>query len=159
MSLLQPVLRRVAGELWGHDITLVDSAAAMAEAAARELERRGLLRPPTDAADADPDAATGRRATDRLRCFVTDEARVAEVAARFLGRAPERNELCDGPVADGTVCTDFDGHEGGPLQCSSDCRDYDLNSCDTCSDTLDFCDSDDDCCAGLTCSQNVEFCS
>lgn len=71
----------------------------------------------------------------------------------------ERNELCDGPVADGTVCTDFDGHEGGPLQCSSDCRDYDLNSCDTCSDTLDFCDSDDDCCAGLTCSQNVEFCS
>lgn len=103
--LLRPVLHRVAGELWGRDITLVDSAEAMAEAAARELERRGLLRPtpaPEAPAGEAPDSAGeastppgGRRATDRLRCFVTDEARVAEVAARFLGRAPERIELCD----------------------------------------------------------------
>jgi glutamate racemase len=95
--LLRPVLHRVARELWGHDITLVDSAEAMAEAAARELERRGLLRP-APASEPAPDSSpppSGRRATDRLRCFVTDEARVAEIAARFLGRAPERIELCD----------------------------------------------------------------
>ena len=33
--------------------------------------------------------------TSRLRCFVTDEARVAEVAARFLGRALPQVELVD----------------------------------------------------------------
>lgn len=93
--LLRPVLHRVAGELWGRDITLVDSAEAMAEAAARELERRGLLRQAPAPDEPAVSAPGGRRATDRLRCFVTDEARVAEVAARFLGRAPERIELCD----------------------------------------------------------------
>ena len=36
-----------------------------------------------------------RRATDRLRCFVTDEARVAEVGARFLGRDLGPIELVD----------------------------------------------------------------
>jgi glutamate racemase len=91
--LLHPVLHRIASELWGHDIALVDSATAMAEATARELTRRGLLRPaPAEAAD---EKEEGRRSVDRMRCFVTDEARVAEIAARFLGRAPERIEICD----------------------------------------------------------------
>lgn len=100
--LLHPVLHRVAAELWGHDIALVDSATAMAEAAARELGRRGLLRTaPDQAAPGTPPRETlsdnggGRRSVDRMRCFVTDEARVAEIAARFLGRAPDRIELCD----------------------------------------------------------------
>lgn len=96
--LLHPVLQRVASELWGHDIALVDSANAMAEATARELGRRGLLRPAADPASAQagpPEPAGGRRSVDRMRCFVTDEARVAEIAARFLGRAPDRIEVCD----------------------------------------------------------------
>lgn len=87
--LLHSVLQRVTTELWDREIRLVDSAAAMAEATARELLQRGILRPE---AAAEPGS---RRATDRLECFVTDEARVAEVAARFLGRAPERIEVCD----------------------------------------------------------------
>ena len=93
--LLAPLLQRVAGELWGHPIALVDSAQAMAEAAAAELARRQLL-----AADPLPELPTPgepprRRATDRLRCFVTDEARVAEVGARFLGRDLGPIELVD----------------------------------------------------------------
>lgn len=96
--LLHPVLHRVATELWGHDIALVDSATAMAEVTARELGRRGLLRSAPDQALAQEppsENASGRRSVDRMRCFVTDEARVAEIAARFLGRAPDRIELCD----------------------------------------------------------------
>jgi glutamate racemase len=82
--LLAAVLERVAAELWGRPITLVDSAQAMAEAAAAELRRRDLL------CAGGPGEPGGRRApkdeTGRLRCYVTDEARVAEVGARFLGR-------------------------------------------------------------------------
>lgn len=68
----------------------------------------------------------------------------------------ERGELCDGPIADGTVCTDFEGREGGPLQCSEDCTDYDLGACDYCGDTFADCTIDADCCPGLTCTI---FCS
>jgi glutamate racemase len=87
--LLAPLLQRVADELWGHPIALVDSAQAMAEAAAAELAARLLL-----AGDPSSDPPR-RRATDRLRCFVTDEARVAEVGARFLGRDLGPIELVD----------------------------------------------------------------
>jgi glutamate racemase len=68
--LLRPVLTRVARELFGHDVRLVDSAEAMARAARGELERRDLLH-----------AGGGA-----LECYVTDDARIDEVGARFLGR-------------------------------------------------------------------------
>ncbi|MCS6913409.1 MAG: glutamate racemase [Myxococcales bacterium] len=77
--LLRRVLARVAADLWPHPVCLVDSAEAMARAARAELERLGLLR----AVQKDPGR---RRLVDRLRCFVTDEARVLDIGARFLGR-------------------------------------------------------------------------
>ncbi len=70
--LLRGVLGRVARELFGHDVALVDSAEAMAVAARDELERRSLRR---------------EHGTGALRCFVTDDARIGEVGARFFGRA------------------------------------------------------------------------
>jgi glutamate racemase len=70
--LLRPLLQRLTRELFHHEVTLVDSAEAMARAARSELEARGLLR--------------AEAATASLRCFVTDDARLAEVGARFLGR-------------------------------------------------------------------------
>lgn len=75
--LLARAIQQVADELWRRPVRLVDSAQAMAEATAAELARCGLLAPPRPAP-----AELG----DRLTCFVTDEARVAEVGARFLGR-------------------------------------------------------------------------
>jgi glutamate racemase len=78
--LLRAVLKRVARELFRHDVVLVDSAEAMALAARDELERRGLARPHGEA---------------RLRCFVTDDARIAEVGQRFLGRALDGVERVD----------------------------------------------------------------
>ena len=95
--LLATMLSRVAADLWGRPITLVDSAQAMAQAAAAELQQRSLLadRPAAAAASTGGAALLQRRATDRLRCFVTDEARVAEVGARFLGRDLGAIELVD----------------------------------------------------------------
>ena len=69
--LLRPVLGRVARELFGHELRLVDSAEAMARAADEELSRLGLRR------SGGPGA---------LRCYVTDDARIDEVGTRFLGR-------------------------------------------------------------------------
>jgi glutamate racemase len=71
--LLRPLLERVAREVFGHEVTLVDSAEAMAEVARAELARLGLLR-----GDGDGDGG--------LRCYVTDDARIDEVGHRFLGR-------------------------------------------------------------------------
>jgi glutamate racemase len=100
--LLATVLGRVASELWGRPITLVDSAQAMAEAAAAELQRRRLLAAVTPAPEPEQEPEQepanippARRAVDRLRCYVTDEARVAEVGARFLGRDLGAIELVD----------------------------------------------------------------
>ncbi len=69
--LLRPLLGRVAREVFGRDVTLVDSAEAMANAARAELSRLTLL-------------AEGLHT--RLRCYVTDDARIDEVGSRFLGR-------------------------------------------------------------------------
>jgi glutamate racemase len=68
--LLRPMLTRVGRELFGHELTLVDSADAMASAAYHELARLGILRGSAGA----------------LTCYVTDDARIDEVGARFLGR-------------------------------------------------------------------------
>jgi len=85
--LLRPMLAQVASELWGHPVMLVDSAEAMAVATEKLLARQDLLARETEGTNLHP--------TDRLRCFVTDEARVADVAARFLGRSLPQVELVD----------------------------------------------------------------
>lgn len=85
--LLRPTLAQVASELWGHPVNLVDSAEAMAVATEKLLAEQDLL--------AKGDESTELHPTDRLRCFVTDEARVADVAARFLGRPLPQVELVD----------------------------------------------------------------
>ena len=71
--LLRPLLTRVARELFHHDVVLVDSAEAMAQAARAELHARDLHNHNTAGA---------------LRCYVTDDARIDEIAVRFLGRPP-----------------------------------------------------------------------
>ncbi len=91
--LLAAIINKVAGELWSHPITLVDSAQAMAEATAALLEQSQLLAPNHLAKHfAQEDSQVQSR---RLTCFVTDEARVAEVAARFLGQELSRIQLVD----------------------------------------------------------------
>lgn len=70
--LFRPLLARVAAEVFGRHVTLVDSAQSMAEVAHGELERLGLLR--------------DHEAIGALRCYVTDDARIDEVGHRFLGR-------------------------------------------------------------------------
>jgi glutamate racemase len=70
--LLRPLLTRLAAEQWGRPVTLVDSAATMAEETAALLDAGALAAPAGD--------------TGALRCALTDEARIDEVGARFLGR-------------------------------------------------------------------------
>jgi len=77
--LLRPLLQRVADERWGRTITLVDSAATMAEETADLLAERGL-------------AAKG---PGGLVCAVTDDARIDEVGARFLGHSLGKVERVD----------------------------------------------------------------
>jgi glutamate racemase len=69
--LLRQMLARVVEELFDHEVALVDSAEAMARAARAALAEKSLLN----------DGGAGA-----LRCFVTDDARIGEVGARFLGR-------------------------------------------------------------------------
>lgn len=83
--LLRAALAEVVAELWSHPVTLVDSAQAMADATAELLAQQGLLAP-------EPKAAA---ATTQLTCFVTDEARVGEVGARFLGQPLSAVQLVD----------------------------------------------------------------
>ncbi len=70
--LLRDLLARVAQERWGHAVQLVDSAATMAEETAALLQQHGLA----------TNASAGT-----LRCALTDEARIDEVGARFLGHS------------------------------------------------------------------------
>ncbi len=83
--LLRPAIARVVDELWSHPVTLVDSAQAMAEATQQILGREGLLAEPSSA----------QTAESRLTCYVTDEARVAEVGSRFLGHPLGTVQLVD----------------------------------------------------------------
>jgi len=79
--LLRPLLQRVAEARFGRAITLVDSAATMAEETAAVLAARGLLT---------------KDASGSLHCALTDEARIEEIGTRFLGRslgAVERVDL------------------------------------------------------------------
>lgn len=84
--LLGETLRRVAAEVAGHPVAIVDSAVAMARAAravlvagraSGELPARGPVGP------------------GRLDCFATDTSRLDELAPRFLGEAPSGFALVD----------------------------------------------------------------
>jgi glutamate racemase len=77
--LLRDVISRVADDLAGHPIAVVDSASAMAEAA-------------RDALGSGPNRRT---ATGRLDCFATDTSRLDEIAPRFLGEPLTGFELVD----------------------------------------------------------------
>jgi glutamate racemase len=77
--LLRDVLERVANELAGHPVAVVDSATAMAEAA-REALGSSLNR---------------RTHAGRLDCFATDTSRLDELAPRFLGEPLTGFELVD----------------------------------------------------------------
>jgi glutamate racemase len=71
--LLRPLLERVANEVFAHPVTLVDSAETMARAVEAELTRLDLHHLRSDD-------------HGQMRCYVTDDARLDEVAARFWGR-------------------------------------------------------------------------
>ncbi|HEX4416593.1 MAG TPA: glutamate racemase [Kofleriaceae bacterium] len=77
--LLRDVLARAAAELAHHEIAVVDSATAMAEAA-REALGSGANR---------------RSEPGRLDCFATDTSRLDELAPRFLGEPLTGFELVD----------------------------------------------------------------
>lgn len=77
--LLRAVIAATARELTGRDLAIVDSASAMAEAAAAvRAAPAGDLRPP-----------------GALACFATDTSRLDELAARFLGEPVAGFELVD----------------------------------------------------------------
>ena len=89
-----PVLKPVIGRFMGEGVVLVDSAEALADAAALKLSEAGLLRgepagdsdmvdvDTTDAEPADADPARGR-----LSFYLSDIPwKFAEVGARFLGQ-------------------------------------------------------------------------
>lgn len=77
--LLKTVLSRVATELAGREVAVVDSASAMAAAAREALGS----------------AANRRSEAGRLDCYATDMSRLDELAPRFLGEAPTGFELVD----------------------------------------------------------------
>lgn len=79
--LLRGLLERVAARLWTQPVRFVDSAQAMARAVERELHDKHLLGRAHDAG--------------RLDCCVTDETRLAEMGARFLGHALPHVERVD----------------------------------------------------------------
>jgi glutamate racemase len=81
--LLRDVLTRACRSLAHHDVAVVDSATAMAEAACHALHGAA-------------DAAENRRSEPgRLDCFATDTSRLDELAARFLGEPLTGFELVD----------------------------------------------------------------
>jgi glutamate racemase len=77
--LLRDVIERVARELAGHDVAVVDSATAMADAAREVLGT----------------SSNRRGETGRLDCFATDTSRLDELAPRFLGEPLTGFELVD----------------------------------------------------------------
>ena len=77
--LLRDVIARVANEIAGREIAVVDSASAMADAA-------------RDALGSGPNKRTQ---SGRLDCFATDTSRLDELAPRFLGEPLTGFELVD----------------------------------------------------------------
>ena len=90
--LLAEVLGTVAREIAGHDVAVVDSASAMAEAAREALGSS----PPVG--QSPPGSILGpntRTQAGRLDCFATDTSRLDELAPRFLGEPLTGFELVD----------------------------------------------------------------
>jgi len=86
---LRAVLTRAAGDIAGRPVAVVDSATAMAEAAAEAMTA-------VNARAGDPATSANRRAEPgRLDCFATDTSRLDELAPRFLGEPPTGFELVD----------------------------------------------------------------
>ena len=83
--LLRDVIAATARELTGRELAIVDSASAMAEAAAAARATGGQL---TRAGD-------GAVAPGSLQCFATDTSRLDELAPRFLGEPVGAFELVD----------------------------------------------------------------
>jgi glutamate racemase len=77
--LLRDVLTRVASEIAGRDVAVVDSATAMADAARESLGS----------------GPNKRTTAGRLDCFATDTSRLDELAPRFLGEPLTGFELVD----------------------------------------------------------------
>lgn len=77
--LLKDVISRVATELTGRAVAVVDSASAMAQAAVTALGT----------------SPNRRNGAGRLDCFATDTSRLDELAPRFLGEALTGFELVD----------------------------------------------------------------
>jgi glutamate racemase len=92
--LLRGVLTEVARDLAHHDVAVVDSATAMAEAA-REAMTGATAAAIQDATSAPGGVANRRGEPGRLDCFATDTSRLDELAARFLGERPTGFELVD----------------------------------------------------------------
>lgn len=82
--LLRDTIARVAQEIAGRPIAVVDSASAMAEAAREQLGSG-----PTNV------PANRRTEPGRLDAFATDASRLAEIAPRFLGEPLSGFELVD----------------------------------------------------------------
>lgn len=79
--LLMPVLGRAAAVRFGREVTLVDSATAMARTTRETLAAADLL--------------AGRPDSGELRCAVTDATRLDELAPRFLGEPLSSFETVD----------------------------------------------------------------
>jgi glutamate racemase len=79
--LLRAVITETAWEIAGHDVAVVDSATAMAEAAAAAAQLTAV-----------PD---GRKHAGKLDCYATDISRLDEIAPRFLGEPVTSFELVD----------------------------------------------------------------
>ncbi len=71
--LLRAALARVAGEVFGHPVALVDSAEEVSGAVARDLRARGLALPGPD--------------PGQMEFWFTDVNRFSEIAPRFMGTA------------------------------------------------------------------------
>lgn len=81
--LLQATIARVAARLAGREIAVVDSASAMARVVAAHIYGA-------------PAAGENRREhRGALRCFATDDSRLAVLAPRFLGEAVGKFEIVD----------------------------------------------------------------
>ncbi len=95
--LLRDVLERVATELAGRDLAIVDSASAMAAAARNALSSGANHRERAPEGDLLRGAPQGDllRGAGRLDCFATDISRIDELAQRFLGESPTGFELVD----------------------------------------------------------------
>lgn len=83
--LIAEVIQDVSHELWGHPVTLVDSASAMAEATRSYLTGQGFLRNVVVSSNDSHSKRTQVPLPPQLQCFVTDEAKFEEVGSRFLG--------------------------------------------------------------------------